>query len=68
MVDVTRADPLSPDELARILSTLTIAQALVVELVLGRPAGQGHVRAVRRAIADLNAVLEALDVGARGGQ
>lgn len=63
MVDVKASDPLSPRELARILATLTVAQSLLVDLVLGRPCGRGHIAAVREALASLKDVLDALAAG-----
>ncbi len=62
MVDVKAdADPLAPRELAKLLSTLAIAQATVVDLVLGRPCSRAHVAAVRNALTALDGVLTALE-------
>lgn len=55
------ADPLSPHELKRILATLAVGQALVIDLVLGRPCGRAHVAAVREALTGLDEVLQALE-------
>lgn len=61
MVDVRTVDPLAPRELKRVLAALAVGQALVVDLVLGRPCGRTHIAAVREAIASLEDVLAALD-------